>query len=80
LQEDRPASFLRKTLGKGYLDNFSEAVRRCFAKNHKEKYIFWKFGPRIAESKRDFGYLEYLQKQNHTCNFLIIARPCGISL
>jgi hypothetical protein len=66
---------LRKTLGKGYL----EAPRRCFAKNHKEKYIHWKFGPRIAESKRDFGYMQYLQKQNHTCNFLIIARPVVLS-
>jgi len=70
---------LRKTLGKGYLDNFSEAARRCFAKDHKEKYIYWKFGPRIAESKRDFGYMQYLQKQNHTCNFLIIARPVILS-
>ncbi|MDQ6865095.1 MAG: hypothetical protein M3044_14880 [Thermoproteota archaeon] len=58
---------MRKTLGKGYLDNFSEAVRRCFAKNHKEKYIYWKFGPRIAESKR------YLATWNIYKNKTILA-------
>jgi hypothetical protein len=70
---------LRKTLGKGYLDNFSEAGSRCFAKNHKESTSFGNSEPRIAESKRNLGYMQYLRKQNHTCNFLIIARPVVLS-